>query len=212
MKITEWCPHCEDEVELNDNFCVQICPKCGHPILPCSICEHTNDKGCHTKCDTCPLDYLNGAQICSANVYYENIRVIDDKGCEYFLNLECLTRILSQLNFQIERKRKRIWLTPIENALPNNLTDDETEALKKILDQFEYATVLDTAVNKISGGFANAEFADVDNDWVYITLKWGVQNDVDNDVHEEDWKLDRKILLRSDMTIKEKVVEIIDCN
>ncbi|MBO7235162.1 MAG: zinc-ribbon domain-containing protein [Alistipes sp.] len=36
--IYEYCPHCENEVELSNRFEVQICPKCGRPILPCSLC------------------------------------------------------------------------------------------------------------------------------------------------------------------------------
>ena len=210
-KTYELCPYCDTEVELKNEFKAQLCPNCGRLILPCSICEHTNNKGCHTKCDTCPLDVLDGSQISSASIYYESIRVIDDRGCEFFLNPQILTAILSKLNFRVERKRKRSWLIP-SDMKAITLTDDETEALKKILDQFEYATVLDTGVKKISGGFADADFSDVDEDWIYITLKWGVQNDVDNDVHEEDWKLPREILLDSDMTVKEKVVEIIECN
>lgn len=37
-KIYEMCPHCNDEVELEEYFDVQICPSCGRPILPCSMC------------------------------------------------------------------------------------------------------------------------------------------------------------------------------
>lgn len=212
-KTYELCPYCEDEVELKAEFKAQLCPKCGRLILPCSICEYTNPNGCHTKCDTCPLDRLEGEKICSSSIYYENIRVIDDRGCEFFLKPMMLTAILSKLNFKVERKRKRNWLIPVEgDGTPKKLTDDETEALKKVLDQFEHATMLDTGVKKISGGFAKAEFSDCDDDYIYIELTWGVQNDVDDDVHTEDWKLDRDILLRSDMTVKEKVFEIIECN
>jgi hypothetical protein len=203
----ELCPYCDTEVKLNAEFKAQLCPSCGRLILPCSICEHTNRNGCHTKCDSCPLDVLEGSQITSASIYYENIRVIDSYGCEFFLNSQTLTSILSKLNFKVERKRKRSWLT-ILGEKPLELTDDELEALKKIFDEFEHQTICETGVRKISGGFADADMADVDSDWVYITLKWGVQNDVDDDVHEEDWKIPREILLKSDMTIKEKVLEI----
>jgi predicted RNA-binding Zn-ribbon protein involved in translation (DUF1610 family) len=65
-KIYELCPHCENEVELDNDFVVQECPECKHPILPCSICEHTNEHGCHTKCDTCPLN----EQLLIDNVLY----------------------------------------------------------------------------------------------------------------------------------------------
>lgn len=47
--IYEYCPYCEDEVELKWNFDVQICPNCGRPIVPCSLCE-----GCK---GNCPLEY-----------------------------------------------------------------------------------------------------------------------------------------------------------
>jgi len=43
--IYEYCPFCEQEVELKNEFKVQICPNCGKHILPCSICakEHCQD-------------------------------------------------------------------------------------------------------------------------------------------------------------------------
>lgn len=37
-KCWEWCPHCEDEVELDTRFEMQICPSCGKPIAPCNLC------------------------------------------------------------------------------------------------------------------------------------------------------------------------------
>lgn len=48
----EYCPYCEDEVKLNNEFKVQVCPNCGHAIVPCSICPLDN---C---CSNCPLDVL----------------------------------------------------------------------------------------------------------------------------------------------------------
>ena len=45
----EMCPHCEREVELEDDFRVQTCPSCKCPILPCSICEDRD-------CAKCPLE------------------------------------------------------------------------------------------------------------------------------------------------------------
>ena len=37
-KCDEWCPHCEEEVELDTRFEMQICPSCGKPIAPCNLC------------------------------------------------------------------------------------------------------------------------------------------------------------------------------
>lgn len=48
--ITEWCPHCEEEVTLVGEFRVQKCPNCGEDILPCSICS-----GYNSGCFSCPL-------------------------------------------------------------------------------------------------------------------------------------------------------------
>lgn len=50
--VYEYCPHCEEEVELNNEFKVQICPNCGHAIVPCNICPLDD---C---CSNCPLDAL----------------------------------------------------------------------------------------------------------------------------------------------------------
>jgi predicted RNA-binding Zn-ribbon protein involved in translation (DUF1610 family) len=49
MTVTEWCPHCEVEVQLPKEFKPHSCPSCGEEILPCSLCE-TND------CVDCPLE------------------------------------------------------------------------------------------------------------------------------------------------------------
>lgn len=47
--IIELCPHCNEEVELEDKYETQICPSCGTRIQPCSICEHMI-------CGNCPLE------------------------------------------------------------------------------------------------------------------------------------------------------------
>jgi hypothetical protein len=38
-KCWEWCQECEDEVELDTRFEMQICPSCGKPIAPCNLCS-----------------------------------------------------------------------------------------------------------------------------------------------------------------------------
>lgn len=48
-KVTEWCPHCETEVELDAKMAVQECPNCGMYIVPCSMCE----KESCVDCDLC---------------------------------------------------------------------------------------------------------------------------------------------------------------
>lgn len=46
--MPEWCPNCEEEVELPINFVVHDCPNCLESILPCNQCDEVN-------CANCPL-------------------------------------------------------------------------------------------------------------------------------------------------------------
>lgn len=48
----EWCPHCDECVELQGEFKVQRCPNCGKWIVPCSLCPFED---CVKKC---PLERL----------------------------------------------------------------------------------------------------------------------------------------------------------
>lgn len=60
--ITEYCPHCDCEVELESEFKVQKCPECGRYIVPCNLCPLLGQNNCNN--GKCPLealaDELNG--------------------------------------------------------------------------------------------------------------------------------------------------------
>lgn len=45
----EECSHCGEEVQIMNDFKIQVCPNCKCPILPCSVCEDRT-------CDKCPLE------------------------------------------------------------------------------------------------------------------------------------------------------------
>lgn len=45
-KINEWCPYCTNEVTLIPVLMAQKCPECDNWIVPCSICEKEECKGC----------------------------------------------------------------------------------------------------------------------------------------------------------------------
>lgn len=47
--ISELCPHCNSEVEIQATFKAQRCPTCGKTILPCSICEQSECSACLLK-------------------------------------------------------------------------------------------------------------------------------------------------------------------
>lgn len=56
--ITEWCPLCNTEVELLNNFKPQICPNCKQRILPCSMCNQEAMDKAKVGCNSCPLEPL----------------------------------------------------------------------------------------------------------------------------------------------------------
>lgn len=66
--ICERCPICNEEVNLKPTFEVQICPNCGNPILPCSICKEKD-------CRKCPLKdaQLKAFQEKAENDYWGDI-------------------------------------------------------------------------------------------------------------------------------------------
>ena len=49
-KCTEWCSHCEREVELSTEMVIQQCPNCGKYIIPCCMCDWD-----YTECSKCEL-------------------------------------------------------------------------------------------------------------------------------------------------------------
>jgi len=54
---------------------------------------------------------LLGTQIVRANPYYENIYVSTGNNEGFFLSIEELTKILSEFDFNIEKKKTRKWLS-----------------------------------------------------------------------------------------------------
>ena len=74
------------------------------------------------------------------------------------------------------------------------LSDLEEGKLKKRLDQIEKEQLFAFGLNGISGGFVMAEFQEVDDEKIYITLKSGVQSDCENRVTTEDLSLWRDTL------------------
>ena len=78
------------------------------------------------------------------------------------------------------------------NKTTKQLSPEELEKLKEVLSKFEQDTKRDTGVINISGGYAIAEMFNYDDQWIDVELKWGVQNDVENRPHSENYKINRK--------------------
>ena len=59
-KITEYCPYCNDETEIEETGAV--CSYCGHFLKPCSLCDM--DK---VKCNECKIgeEIQNGKLYCN---------------------------------------------------------------------------------------------------------------------------------------------------
>lgn len=149
---------------------------------------------------------LKCSDITSVMIHYENVRIYDSDHNEYYLSVKDLTNILKSINiaFGVISKRKRAWLYPLLSDIGYG------EKLKEIMDMFEWKTIRETGVHGISGGFANVDFSGYDDQYFYFTLKWGIQNDVENTSHTEEWKLDRKFLILNN--IEDIVAEIYECN
>ena len=77
---------------------------------------------------------------------------------------------------------------------PIKLSEDELSVLRRVLERFENETRFETGVSRISGGFAIADIIDYDDNFVDISLKWGVQSDCENRTNVEQYKLDRLVL------------------
>jgi len=90
------------------------------------------------------------------------------------------------------------------------LKGKEIATLTKVLNEFDLATLRDTGVHRISGGFADSKLFDYDNEYIDIELKHGVQSDCENRVHTEQWKLKRSVLSQK-KSVKQMVREIEDC-
>ena len=49
-KLQEYCSNCCQEVTIDAEFKMQVCPNCGKVILPCSMCDMDS-----AKCNACKL-------------------------------------------------------------------------------------------------------------------------------------------------------------
>lgn len=61
--VTEWCPHCESEIEMtwnvDDRGYKAFCPVCGKRLMLCDECQHADD--------ALPCDYNQETDSCRFN-------------------------------------------------------------------------------------------------------------------------------------------------
>tara|TARA_R100001530_G_scaffold121455_1_gene88923 strand:- start:529 stop:765 length:237 start_codon:yes stop_codon:yes gene_type:complete len=70
----------------------------------------------------------------------------------------------------------------------------ELNKITKRLEELELQLRDDYGLTKISGGFVHIDMQDYDNNYIYLTIKDGIQNDCTNKVNQEEQKLNRKTL------------------
>ena len=54
-KVTEYCPHCDEYVNLEPELKVQTCPHCGKRIPTCSMCRAVDENDGKNYCSNCCL-------------------------------------------------------------------------------------------------------------------------------------------------------------
>ncbi len=65
----------------------------------------------------------------------------------------------------------------------------DLERLAIELQNLEWELKRDWGLKNMSGGFVKLDYVSHDKNYIYLTCKSGVQNDVDNDVVYEDFKM-----------------------
>lgn len=68
------------------------------------------------------------------------------------------------------------------------------QRVKDTLEKLEDDTWYAQGLKSISGGFASADIFDYDDQIFDVMLKWGIKNDVQDEVHSETLQMDRHTL------------------
>jgi len=78
--------------------------------------------------------------------------------------------------------------------MTKQLSDEEIKRLLPAVRQHEQRIKAENGLNYASGGFALLEMFDYDDEFIDFTLKVGVANDCENNVTEEQVKMNRLTL------------------
>lgn len=81
---------------------------------------------------------------------------------------------------------------------------EESKTIDEILTQFEYQEYLSRGYKRINGGFSTAKVICTDKNYIHIELKIGVQDEEENTVHTELFKLKREFVQDPQLSIREK--------
>tara|TARA_R110000751_G_scaffold55657_1_gene119439 strand:+ start:363 stop:599 length:237 start_codon:yes stop_codon:yes gene_type:complete len=70
----------------------------------------------------------------------------------------------------------------------------EIKRIAKRIEDIEIQLKTDYGLSRISGGFVSIDMIDYNKEFIYISIKDGVQSDCKDSVNTEQLKLDRKTL------------------
>jgi len=76
----------------------------------------------------------------------------------------------------------------------NKLPPKDRRKAKKVLDLFAYHEYRGRGYKWINGAFSHAKVKEVDEDFIHIVLKIGVQDGATNSVSKENYRLARDVL------------------
>lgn len=77
--VSEYCPHCQSEVEINATMRWHFCPVCGNPIMPCAMCDcdKTNcEKDCPLKDKKKPVKWVGSHAIEEIVIFEDYIDMV----------------------------------------------------------------------------------------------------------------------------------------
>lgn len=129
-KITECCPHCENEVELDEKFERQHCPVCGAMIAPCNMCDHDT-----CDCANCELDKGFEGTDCIKNpdFDYYTINVMGGNGYSFMVAVPCGAYEKEDIESVAERHNLFQEPNDVETAMVDDLVGwQDVEHFEKI--------------------------------------------------------------------------------
>lgn len=74
------------------------------------------------------------------------------------------------------------------------MSNQELKRVAEAIDKYEHSFLKSWGLHRLSGGFCHLDMVGYDDNEIDLECKSGVQNDVENDVTVESFRMDRKSL------------------
>lgn len=115
-------------------------------------------------------------------------------GDKFSIGSKQFFKLLSNFNFNLTKFGNNWRTTSFTLDVDDDFPDPEEmkfdlDKLKDFLEYFENMEYYALGLNRLSGGFVIAEHNGWDDEVIYIDLKWGVKNDVEDTMHTEYYRI-----------------------